>query len=88
MKRLLAEDGSIYVHCDWHINSYIRILLDEIFCRENFLNEIVWCYSGPRKTPKAFSRKHDTVFLYSRMEKKHIFNQLTIPHKSGLHDTG
>ncbi|MEW6296053.1 MAG: site-specific DNA-methyltransferase [Candidatus Diapherotrites archaeon] len=40
MKRLLAEDGSIYVHCDWHINSYIRILLDEVFGKENFRNEI------------------------------------------------
>jgi DNA modification methylase len=88
MKRLLAEDGSIYVHCDWHVNSYIRILLDEIFGKETFQNEIVWCYTGPRKTPKAFSRKHDIIFLYSKDSQNYKFNQLTIPHKSGLHDTG
>ena len=42
MKDLLADDGSIYVHCDWRLNSAIRLILDEIFGKENFKNEIIW----------------------------------------------
>ena len=42
MKDLLAEDGSIYVHCDWRMNSLMRVILDEIFGRENYINEIIW----------------------------------------------
>ena len=49
MRDLLADDGSIYVHCDWRVNSYIRFVLDEIFGKESFRNEVAWCYSGPRK---------------------------------------
>lgn len=86
MKRLLTENGSIYVHLDWHIGHYVKVILDEVFNR-NFINEIVWCYTGPRKTPKAFSRKHDIILLYSKSQN-YIFNQLTVPHKSGIHDTG
>ena len=87
MKRLLAEDGSIYVHLDWHVGHYVKVMMDEVFGKENFVNEIVWCYTGPRKTPKAFSKKHDILLLYSKTSG-YKFNQLTIPHKSGLHDTG
>jgi len=87
MHDLLADDGSIYVHCDYRVNSYMRLILDDIFGKENFRNEIIWCYTGPRKTPKAFSRKHDIILLYSKTSD-YKFNQLTIPHKSGIHDTG
>jgi len=87
MKRLLADNASIYVHLDWHAAHYVKTVMDEIFGSENFVNEIVWCYTGPRKTPRAFSRKHDTIFFYSKTDN-YKFNQLTIPHKSGLHDTG
>ena len=44
IKNLMSEDGSIYVHCDWRVNSYMRIILDEIFGKENFKNEIIWSY--------------------------------------------
>ncbi len=88
MKRLLSENGSIYVHCDWHVNSYIKVILDEIFGKKNLINEIVWCYTGPRKAPKAFSRKHDIIFLYSKSTQNYTFNPQKIPHKSGIHDTG
>jgi DNA modification methylase len=87
LKELLAETGSIYVHMDWHVGHYVKLLMDEVFGQDNFRNEIVWCYTGPRKTQRAFSRKHDIILLYSKSQY-YIFNQLTIPHKSGLHDTG
>jgi len=52
MKDLLADDGSIYVHCDWRLNSAMRLILDEIFGKENFRNEIIWWYKDPSGTIK------------------------------------
>lgn len=66
MRDLLASDGSILVHCDYRVNSYIRLALDEVFGRENFKNEIIWKYSGGRIGKKFFGRKHDTIFWFSR----------------------
>lgn len=43
---LLADDGSIYVHCDWRVSGVMRLMLDDIFGKENFLNEIIWCYKS------------------------------------------
>lgn len=88
MKDLLAEDGSIYVHCDWRVNSYIRIILDEIFGKENYRNEIAWCYSGPGKSDVAFTRKHDSILFYTKDRTKTIFNIPRIGHKSGIHNRG
>lgn len=64
--RVLKPTGSIYVHCDNHANSYLRMVLDAIFGADNFRNEIVWCYTGPSNTPRWFPRKHDTILSYSR----------------------
>jgi len=69
MKRLLAEDGSIYVHCDWHANSYIRIILDEIFGKDNFINEIIWHYKRWSNVSKTFQKMHDIILYYSKTEK-------------------
>lgn len=67
MRDLLADDGSIYVHCDWRVNAYIRLVLDEVFGRDNFRNEIAWAYTGPASPgQKQFSRKHDTVLFFSK----------------------
>ena len=73
MYNLLAPDGSIYVHCDWRVNSYLRLLLDDVFGKGNFLNEIVWCYSIGGKGNTKFGRKHDTILFYSKTEN-YIFN--------------
>lgn len=69
MRDLLAEDGSIFVHCDWRVNSYIRLVLDEVFGKEGFKNEIIWKYSGGRLGKAYFGRKHDTIFWYSKSQK-------------------
>jgi DNA modification methylase len=66
MHDLLAKDGSILVHCDYRVNSYIRLALDEVFGRDNFKNEIIWKYSGGRIGKKFFGRKHDTIFWFSK----------------------
>src|SRR5258708_16954998 len=71
---LLAKDGSIYVHCDWRVNSYIRLVLDEIFGKENFSNEIAWHYSGwNKKLATSFERRYDTILFYKKSESS-VFN--------------
>jgi len=76
MRELLSEQGSIYVHLDWHVGHYVKILLDEIFGKDNFRNEIVWHYKTYQGQVKNhFPRKHDTLFIYSK-EKNPIFYML------------
>jgi DNA modification methylase len=73
MYRLLAPDGTLYLHLDWHADSYARLLLDEIFGAENLLNEIIWAYHGPSPIRRAFNRKHDTILVYVK-GKNYTFN--------------
>ena len=74
MHRLLAPDGTLYLHLDWHANAYARLLLDEIFGEDNLLNEIIWTYHGPSPIKSAFNRKHDTILSYVKNKKDYIFN--------------
>jgi len=64
MYRLLSSSGTLYLHLDWHADSYARVLLDEIFGHDRLLNEIVWTYHGPSPIRSAFNRKHDTILAY------------------------
>ena len=73
MYEVLKPTGSFYIHCDWHANAHIRIMLDEIFGKENFRNEIIWCYRGAGYPKKDFGKRHDTIFRYSKT-KDYIFN--------------
>lgn len=66
MRELLSDRGSIYVHIDWHVGHYIKILLDDIFGKENFKNEIIWAYSRWANVSSAFQRMHDNIFYYGR----------------------
>lgn len=81
MRDLLSDKGSIYVHLDWHVGQYVKVILDEIFGKENFRNEIVWCYTSGGKSRKMFSRKHDNIFFYSKSDN-YIFNDedIRIPY--------
>lgn len=87
MHRILKPTGSIYLHCDPTMSHSLKMILDAIFGKKNFRNEIAWCYTGPRKSKNTFSKKHDVIFFYSKSEK-HFFNVLRVPHKSGIHNTG
>tara|TARA_Y100000739_G_scaffold229469_1_gene244302 strand:+ start:243 stop:2315 length:2073 start_codon:yes stop_codon:yes gene_type:complete len=87
MKDLLAEDGSIYVHCDWRLENRLRGCLEEIFGLDNFRNSIAWCYSGPGKVAGAYTRKHDTIHFFAKSQSQ-IFNTPRIKHKSGVHNKG
>ncbi|HEY57235.1 MAG TPA: site-specific DNA-methyltransferase [Anaerolineae bacterium] len=66
MYRLLAPNGTLYVHLDWHAAPYVRVLLDELFGPRRLLNEIVWVYHGPSPIRRAFNRKHDTILAYTK----------------------
>lgn len=69
MRELLSERGSIYVHLDWHVNGYVRAVLDDIFGKQNFRNEVIWSYFGfKRSTSKKFPQKHDTIYSYYKNE--------------------
>lgn len=88
IKSVMSDTASIYVHLDWHIGHYVKILMDEIFGEDNFVNEIIWCYTGPGSPGmKQFSRKHDTIFWYS-LSADHIFNADDIRIESQVHSGG
>ncbi len=74
MHSLLAPDGSIYVHCDWRVNSFMRIILDEIFGKESFINEIIWKRKGGSANPiNRMGIVTDTIFAYAKSDS-YIFS--------------
>ena len=72
MRELLADDGTLWIHLDWHSSHYIRLILDELMGEKNFVNEIIWCYKSGGSGKKHFSRKHDTILVYSKKPKYYI----------------
>lgn len=73
-RRLLKEHGSLYFHIDYREVHYCKILLDSIFGRECFLNEIIWAYDFGGRTKKKWPPKHDNILLYVKDSKKYLFN--------------
>ncbi len=85
-RELLSETGSIYLHCDWHKNSYLRLLLDEVFGSENFINEIIWYYPDyiQGNATTSFAKKNDTIYAYAKSPNyrfKRITEKLDSPVK-------
>ena len=76
MKELLTEKGSIYVQIDWRVTAFIRTILDEIFGKENLINEIIWHYKTFQgQTHGYFAKKHDTLLLYAKGEQHTYYEQ-------------
>lgn len=75
MRELLSEQGSIYVHVDWHVGHYVKLLLDDIFGKNNLKNEIIWHYESGGMPQNNFSKKHDTIYWYSK-NFNYIFNEI------------
>ncbi len=73
MYRLLSATGTLYLHLDWHADSYARLILDELFGADHLLNVIAWVYHGPSPIKSAFNRKHDTILVYTKGDK-YTFN--------------
>ena len=83
LRELLTQSGTLYLHCDWHVNHLLRGVLDDVFGADRFLNEIAWHYFGfKRKTARNFPRKHDTVLVYAN-SAKYIWNVQYKPHRPG-----
>lgn len=66
LRELLADDGSIYVHLDWHVGHYVKLIMDEIFGKENYRNEIIWHHDFGGRSKNFWPQKHDNIFLYSK----------------------
>jgi len=84
---LLADDGSIYVHCDYRVSGYMRLVMDEVFGRDNFLNEVIWCYGERELTKDRYNKKHDTIFFYAKnsQNSNRVFNcwEIALPYSEG-----
>ena len=75
IRTVMSENASIYVHLDWHIVHYVKILMDEIFGEDNFCNDITWHYSGwNKKLKNSFEKRHDTILYYSFDKNGNTFN--------------
>ncbi|WP_293965857.1 site-specific DNA-methyltransferase [uncultured Porphyromonas sp.] len=77
IKSIMSPTASIYVHLDWHIGHYVKILMDEIFGEENFRNEIIWCYKERESSKRYYNRKHDCIYFYTRSDD-YVFNYRAI----------
>ena len=73
MRELLSEQGSIYVHVDYHVCDYLKVILDDVYGKENLLNEIIWSYGSGGVSERFFARKHDTIYFYGK-DSNYIFN--------------
>ena len=83
MLRLLKDSGLIAVHLDWHAVHYVKVLMDEIFGYNRFVNEVIWCYKSGGASKKSFARKHDNILIYSKT-KDHYFS----PQKEKSYNRG
>jgi adenine-specific DNA-methyltransferase len=96
IKSVMSETASIYVHLDWHIGHYVKILMDEVFGEDSFLNEIVWKRFNFHADAQRFGTVHETIYLYSKDPENYVFNLQSIPfketyiksHFSNVDDTG
>ena len=90
MRRILRNDGSLYLHIDHSAHAWTKCLLDAVFGRKHFRNEIVWCYSGGGIPKKDYPRKHDSILRYtkSRVSRDWIFNVERKPYKENTQQVG
>lgn len=79
MRELLADTGSIYVHLDWHVGHYVKLVLDEVFGKPCFANEIIWHYKRWPTPAMEWQKMHDTVFVYAKTPKANYFKKLYGP---------
>lgn len=77
MHDILKDTGSFYLHCDWHVSHYLKVMLDEVFGHKNFRNEIIWWYSWGGRSKYQWSHKHDVVFFCTKTDKW-TFNYLDV----------
>ncbi|MDD9873303.1 MAG: site-specific DNA-methyltransferase [Deltaproteobacteria bacterium] len=87
IRELLSDDGSVYVHLDWRMNSYVRVLMDEIFGKENFINEVIWGYRRWSAVTNGFQNSHEVIYYFSK-SNNHLWNDVYEDYAdSGAHFT-
>jgi DNA modification methylase len=90
MHRILKPTGSIFLHCDWHADAYIRVeILDKIFGMNNMVNHIIWCYDTGGRSNNFFPKKHDSIFWHAKNIRQKIFNDgeiRTLRDTSTMHE--
>ena len=79
--RVLKDTGSIYLHCDWHANHRLRMVMDSIFGEKHFQNEIIWHYGLGGSSKRRWQRKHDTILFYTKSDEW-VFNPIMTPATS------
>ena len=79
MKELLSSKGSLYFHIDWHIGHYVKLLLDDVFGKQNFMNEIIWHFSDGTAPQGAFKRKTNVIYFYVKTINSNTFNEIRVP---------
>jgi len=78
MRDLLAEDGSIYVHCDYRVTAFLRLILDDIFDNSNLINEVIWCYTQGGRPQDGYPNKHDTLYFHAKNLRSFRLNKESI----------
>jgi adenine-specific DNA-methyltransferase len=86
MRELLSDKGSIYVHLDWHVGHYVKVAMDEIFGRDNFINEIVWRRSFGHSDSDRYGNIHDALMFYGKSGER-FWNQVLLPADKEYIDT-
>lgn len=84
MRRVLKDTGSVYLHCDPTASHYLKELMDSIFGRKNFVNEIIWAYKSGGAGKSSFARKHDVIFLYAKSKDYQFFPQKEKSYNRGF----
>ncbi|MCG8624679.1 MAG: site-specific DNA-methyltransferase, partial [Proteobacteria bacterium] len=86
MRDLLAEDGSIYLHCDPTMSHYLKLLMDEVFGVDGFQNEVVWYYKNASRGKTQFAKAHDVILWYTKSPDRYTFNrdEILAPFESGM----
>jgi DNA modification methylase len=83
LSRVLKKTGSFYYHCDWHASHYVKVMLDQIFGEDNFINEVVWKRSGShndsKQGSKHYGRTHDVLLFYCGGSDEYTWNQQYVP---------
>ncbi|TAJ76420.1 MAG: site-specific DNA-methyltransferase [Gallionellaceae bacterium] len=87
MHELLSDSGSIYVHLDWHVGHYVKLLMDEVFGKNQFRNEVIWGYGGGGAPTDYYPKKHDNLFWYSK-STNWTFNKQYRPYSEGTLQRG
>ncbi len=84
--RVLKDNGTMYLHCDWHANHRLRVLMDSIFGESRFKNEIIWQRHKSHNDPKQLGRVHDTILFYAKSEE-YTWNEILLPYSDGYSET-